>query len=929
MRLDALIGTAAAALLTSTSAFAVVGGEADRFAPNERTVRVADANAQSALNQSPAWQDFLARNGSAWSVLWDEATQTPVRFWGEGWDVDPAALSSKAAAFRLGKTILAQEAALLGTLSLDDLEPLVVDDRQGITTVTYARTWRGLPVEGALVSLRFKNNRFVMGQFESMPDIDATLRVDKAGVASTDARSLALAEMGWVANDTRDSAIPALVVYPVPSAHDVSYRLAWKLELASTAFPSRRHVYVDAQSPELLGFREQVRFLGGEVHAEHDDRWPENGLTTSPMPFVETQIGGTQVNADFWGGIEADGPGTVTWTAGSRYFEVRTADGEGLAMFSGELTAEGDVVMAVPGEELDDDKRDRVLAQIDTHVGAHQARARALRINPNFGWAGQEVEATVNSSEMTCNAWFDGDINFVQEADGCNNTGRVMDVVSHEYGHGFHAYSIIQGAGAFDGALSEGMGDYLAATITGDPATARGFFVGSDAPLRDIELNRVWPEDIGEIHQTGRIIAGALWDTRKALIDALGETEGIDLADQLFWAAASRATDIPTSYPEALLMDDDNGNLADGTPNQCIIDEAFGLHGLGPAADDTGLFSVEHASPTQSIEVAASIELSAQVALSRPACTTGEISAVRLSWSRGSDDFETLTMDAAGDGEFVASLPGADAGTEVRYFIEALDENGDVAGMMPRGSISDPWYAVFVGGGDVLFEADFEDDDGGFSHELLQGNADSEGADDWQWGQPGGNSGDPAVAFSGDNVWGNDLSPEENWNGAYQPNVHNILRSPSIDVSGGYDRVYLQFRRWLTVEDGFWDQADVTVNGISVWSQLAGSNQNDASDHHEDMHWALRTYDITDLVAADDTVQIAWELFTDGGLQMGGWNLDDVKVFGMGAAPEAEVPADGLAGDGSGCACSSTGTATPTWALLLLPVAGLLRRRRA
>ena len=928
MRFHVLIGAASAVLLSSTSALAVIGGTPDRLADQERAQRVEHPAAQRQLDASPAWQDFLSRHGGAWTAQWDEATRTPTRFWGTGWNTSGASLSDDTAAFRLGMAILAQEIDLLGGVGTDDLAPLAIDRRQGITTLSFERTWRGLSVENARVSLRFKNDRFVMGQFESMPAIEATLRVSEPSVAAKDATQTALSELGWVTTHTEEVNQPKLTVYPIVRVSSVDYRLAWKLELRSTAFPSRQYVFIDAQTGEFISSREQVRFLDTQVSVEHDDRYPDNGTATSPFRWAEVEVDGVETSADMDGVITTEGPGTATWTSGSRYFRVRTADGDPMASFSGQITEGGAPLLAQPDPDLDPVKYRRVLAQVDTHVAAHRARERALRINPNFGWASQQVEATVNSEEMTCNAWFDGDINFVTQADGCNNTGRVMDVVSHEYGHGFHAYSIINGVGSFDGALSEGMGDYLAATISGDPATARGFFQGSNDPLRDIEINRVWPEDVGEIHQTGRIIAGALWDARKALITVMGEEQGIDHADQLFWAVASRASDIPTGYSEALLADDDNGDLSDGTPNQCLIDEAFGLHGLGPASDDIGLFSVEHA-PITNLTPDDSIEVSARVQLARPACTTGEVGSVRLSWALGGDAFETLTMDAAGEGDFVASLPGAEAGTELRYFIEVLDENDEVSGLMPRGSISDPWFAAFVAGGTIIFESDFEDDDGGFSHELLVGNADSEGADDWQWGEPGGDSGDPSSAFSGDNVWGNDLSPEENWNGAYQPNVHNILSSPRIDVGTGYDTVYLQFRRWLSVEDGFFDTAEVTVNGIGLWSQLEGPNQNDAGNHHEDLHWALRTYDITDLVAADGSIVVNWELLSDGGLQFGGWNIDDVKVIGLGEAGGIGDPqGDDLAGGGTGCSCDSGGDPSPSAWLFILPLLGFVTRRR-
>ncbi len=923
MRTTPLLGAAMIATLCSTSALAIVGGEADRLAPDQREHRVATDAIQRRLAQQPAWQDFLDRHGPSWSALFDEATATPTRFWGQGWAVNGDKLATDDGAFTIAAQILADERALLGDVALSDLAPLHVDRKQGITTVTFARTWQRLPVQDALVSLRFVANRFVMGQLESMPGID--LRVLTPSISDSSATDVALSEMGWTPDTTVVVAVPQVVVYPIASAQTVDYRLAWKLELRSSTAPSRRLVYVDAGTGELLGWREQVRFASGTLAAEHDDRFPDNGLVTSPLRWAEATVNGEAVQTDGDGSFTVDAGGDVTWTAGSRYFRVRNA-GDVLAEFSGTVAGEGDTLVAMPDAELDAAKTRRVLAQLDTHVAAHIVRERALRIDPSFGWAASRVDATVNAEDQTCNAWFDGDINFVREADGCNNTGRLADVVFHEYGHGFHAHSIINGAGGYgDGSLGEGLGDYMAATITGDPATARGFFVGSDDPLRDIEIDRVWPDDVGEIHQTGRIIAGALWDVRKALVSAYGEQVGVDLADQLFLGVASRASDIPSAYAEVLLVDDDNGDLSDGTPNQCLIDDAFGLHGLGPAADDMGLFAIEHSLVDGFAAADRPLRIEATVGLARPLCTTGEASEVRLLWSHGGEDFEVVSM-SADNGDFVGAIPGAPAGTEVRYRIEVYDANGDLAGMMPRGSITDPWYATFAGDPVVLFEADFEDDDGGFLHDLITGNADSEGADDWQWGEPGGQSGDPITAWSGDKVWGNDLSPEENWNGAYQPDVHNVLASPVIDVSGEYEAIYLQYRRWLTVEDGFFDSALVSVNGATIWSQRAGDDENDASGHHEDTHWAFRSYDITDLVNGNDTVQVTWELISDGGLQLGGWNLDDVRIVAI-PSLDGEIP--GLEGDG--CACASSGSVAPGASALLgaLFLVGGLRRRRS
>ena len=44
---------------------------------------------------------------------------------------------------------------------------------------------------------------------------------------------------------------------------------------------------------------------------------------------------------------------------------------------------------------------------------------------------------------------------------------------------------------------------------------------------------------------------------------------------------------------------------------------------------------------------------------------------------------------------------------------------------------------------------DFEENDGGFTHELISGR-NQEGADDWMWNVPVGSGGDPDYAASGE-----------------------------------------------------------------------------------------------------------------------------------------------------------------------------------
>ncbi len=932
-------------LLLCAPALAVQGGGPVRHAPGTRAQPVAHAWAQARLDQQPAWRSFQEAHGEGWVALWDEATGTPTRFWGPGWPVDGQALADDEAAWQVGWEVLRDAGNLLGDVELEDLAPRALDRRAGITTLTFERTWRGLPVEGARVSLRFKAGRFVMGGLSTMPGIAVPTA---AQVDPGQAEHAALDELGWSPEASDFVTAPRLVVLPLLGERmgEADYRLAWRLEARATDRVSYRVVWIDASDASFLAWEERIRFITGTVEGSVDDRYPENGLTTAPLPGVALEVGAASTTADATGAftVTADLPADVEFIAGSSHFDIISHSSGGNTTFIDTMEADGDVVTGAPTASSEGAARQQ-RAELDAHVAAHVVRARALAIDPSFPWASWDAEVHVNRNDAECNAWFDesSTINFVRQGGGCNNTARLADVIYHEYGHGFHGWSIVAGAGAFDGALSEGLSDYMSATITGDPAMGRGFFVGNDAPLRYIEDNYVWPDDISQdTHYTGLIIGGALWDLRKQLILDLGEEAGVAHTDHIMWQIAARAEDIPTSYAEALVADDDNGNLSDGTPNQCAIDEAFGIHGLGPGGG-VALFSIDHDPPDNGLAPGEAVRIEVSSALSNPDCAAGELSEIRIRWSYDSDDeddFEAMALDELGGDDWAGDLPGGPDGRLLRYRLELYDVGGDLVGELPTGSRTDPWLGVWVGEREELFFTDFDDDDGDFTHELLEG-PDQEGADDWGWGPAGGLSGDPEEAFSGDRIWGNDITPADNWNGAYQPNVHNILYSPVIDV-GDADPVLLQFRRWLNVEDGFYDEVHIYANGEEIWTQYASPSQTGADEHHEDTHWAFRSYDVTDHVDEDGQVQIAWDLVTDGGLEMGGWNIDDVGIYTTtptaGDDDDASGDDDDSAGDddpgsgftasGSGCTCDSAGGGHgPGWLLLPLLALGLRRRR--
>lgn len=153
--------------------------------------------------------------------------------------------------------------------------------------------------------------------------------------------------------------------------------------------------------------------------------------------------------------------------------------------------------------------------------------------------------------------------------------------------------------------------------------------------------------------------------------------------------------------------------------------------------------------------------------------------------------------------------------------------------------------------------------------------------DEWGRGVPsGGNQIDPPSAHSPDTIWGTDLS------GAYAANADMSLTSPAIDCSS-ISKTRLQFWRWLSVEKGIYDQAQIYVNGNLVW-------QNDADHDHIDAEWEWHDVDISAYADADPDVAVTFRLITDGGLQLGGWNLDDLTVAGIEEYVKGDANGDGV-----------------------------------
>ncbi len=244
----------------------------------------------------------------------------------------------------------------------------------------------------------------------------------------------------------------------------------------------------------------------------------------------------------------------------------------------------------------------------------HATLAHDFFAERQAGFSLPQIRCNVNGDQRTCNASFSGtevSLTFDQAGDGtcglyCENTAYSA-IIAHEYGH-YVVDQLVTGSGLPQIAFGEGFGDALAVLLYDDAVYGRGF-CGENRFVRDVMCRSITypctpcptcsppscdpcdppPCDecefecrmqVGE-HYCGQLLARLWWDMKVNFQDTLSEEEGLELARQLFtgWtlitAGFEPGNGMNSAHPETavevLTMDDDDGDLSNGTPHDCAV----------------------------------------------------------------------------------------------------------------------------------------------------------------------------------------------------------------------------------------------------------------------------------------------------------------------------------------------------------------------
>ena len=276
------------------------------------------------------------------------------------------------------------------------------------------------------------------------------------------------------------------------------------------------------------------------------------------------------------------------------------------------------------------------------------------------GWIRSQLTSNMNIN-LTCNAFWNGStVNFYRSGGGCRNTGEIAAVFDHEWGHGLDNYD----AGGFMSNSSEAYADIASILRLQSSCVGHGFFSGAStgcgtasdgsgpnrnesqtgshcntncSGVRDADYARhsqstadtplnfvcthcdAGPGPCGkQVHCSAAPTRQAAWDFANRDLTAApfsydSQTAYL-IANKVFYqgsgnvgtwhactcGSTSDGCGATNGYMQWLAADDDNGNLADGTPHMTALYNAFNRHGIAcstPARVNSGCAGAPSVAP--------------------------------------------------------------------------------------------------------------------------------------------------------------------------------------------------------------------------------------------------------------------------------------------------------------------------------------------
>ncbi len=492
------------------------------------------------------------------------------------------------------------------------------------------------------------------------------------------------------------------------------------------------------------------RATDGLASLECDDETPK------PLAYADVEVGNTTVNADVDGNftIPNDGSDSVEVTSHLRgtYFEVfDQAAGDTTPSITQSVNPPGPANFLHNPTEDDD----LMTANVNCYYEANLVRDFVLNYEPAYPVINNQTRFEINTNiDDSCNAFYNGSsINFFQRGGGCNNTA-FSDVVYHEYGH-----HLINVTGNGQGQMGEGSGDTIGMIIQDDPILGQGFSGNCNAGIRNAQNNIQYPCE-GGIHMCGQMLSGCFWN----LMNELRSTEPSgfqDVTAELFLGMLivrgqmdpGQTMIAPDITVIVLELDDDDGDIGNGTPHYDEVDAAFSAHNMDPPPLNLLTFEYPNGRPDV-VAVCGGMAFTVEVVplSSSPVAGSGILN-VDFGDGQG---FQAFPMTETSTNVYEAIFPNTTCGNIMDYFVSVDTTMGSTANS--PSDAPDSFFRMLAADSLSVVFSDNGNSDPGYS---VTGDA-TDGQ--WDRGTPvgGGDRGDPAVDADGsgqcwltDNVDGN------------------------------------------------------------------------------------------------------------------------------------------------------------------------------
>jgi hypothetical protein len=575
------------------------------------------------------WQGFLATAGGPWKSYADRRTGRVDYAEGAGlaW-ISPGQTADLRTLEATARAFLPRVATAMG---IDPATLALSPERSGqpaphLWNIDFDVVRDGLAIEGARVVFRINNGRLIQFGTENLPASGTPVPAERVGRKEA-LNTLARYVGGMAAADEFVDGGTARLVPAVSEQNGERGLLrVWEFTFRRRYSPGTWRARIDAASGLLLDFRDVNDYAkaNGGVYPKS---YFFNDETVLPMPFADLSTGGFTDSAGYFtgGGNPASG-------LNGKYVDINDSCGA-ISLTSNAL---GNLAFGTSTGT------DCTTPGTGGSGNTHSARTQFYHVNrakevgrgwlPTNTWLSAVLPVNVNLNQ-TCNAYWNGSsVNFFRSGSGCGNTGEIAAVSLHEYGHGLdqndgNAFSPDNGTG-------EAYADITAALLLHDSCMGQGFFSGncggygdactSCSGVRDVDWAKhtsgtphkvdnftrvLCPYGGGydgpcgmEGHCESYVISEAIWDLANRDLPSPGSAAAWTTTERLWyvsrptsgsafvchnsgtpWTSDGCATG--ALFRTLRAADDDDGNLANGTPHSCQIYAALNRHGMACASD--------------------------------------------------------------------------------------------------------------------------------------------------------------------------------------------------------------------------------------------------------------------------------------------------------------------------------------------------------